>query len=76
MIKEYVINNEPLNIVLDKIDTFITQVNKFDDIHGNYKYYVSISKGRDLWDAKLKINNEKEYNTNVSKSITGTPSVL
>lgn len=76
MIKEYVINNEPLNTVLDKIDTFITQVSKFDDLHGNYKYYVSIAKGKDLWNAKLKINNEKEHDTNVPESITGTPSVL
>ena len=76
MIKEYIINNEPLNTVLDKIATFIKHVTKFDELHGGYNYEVSISKNRDLWSAKLKIDNETKHDTKISKTITEAPSVL
>jgi len=76
MIKEYIIKYEPLNRILDKIDSFVTRVNKFNETHNNYRYTVSISKNKDLWDAKLKIDNETKYDTKVSETITGTSTVL
>jgi hypothetical protein len=63
MIKEYIIKYEHLNSILTKIDNFITITNKFNEKHKHYKYKVSITKNKDLWDAKLKINNETKHNT-------------
>lgn len=76
MIKEYVITSEPLNVILDQIDTFITRVTLFDDLHGNYNYQVSITKNNDLWNAKLKIDNETKYDVKISKTITEASTVL
>jgi hypothetical protein len=76
MIKEYIITSEPLNAVLDKIDTFITRVTMFDDLHGNYDCQVSVVKNNDLWNAKLKIDNETKYNVKISKTTVKASTVL
>lgn len=57
----YTLENQTIKEILDNIDNFMTDINKFNSKFKNYSYSINIKKSEDdLWDAELTINNEKQ----------------
>lgn len=61
----YIIQNKPLKELLDNIDSFITNMSKFNKKHKGYSYNVEVSNNledKDYWDAQITIKYEKQNN--------------
>jgi CYTH domain-containing protein len=57
----YTLEKQSIKEILDNIDNFMTDINRFSSKHKGYSYSININKSEDdLWDAEITINNETE----------------
>lgn len=59
----YIIQNKPIKELLDNLDNFLTNIDKFRNKHKNYNYNINIEERniKGLWSAEITIkqNNGK-----------------
>lgn len=60
----YTIQNKPIRELLDNLDNFLTNIDKFRNKHKNYSYNINIEaeKTKGLWKAEITIQYEKQDN--------------
>jgi len=68
----YIIQNKPIKELLDNLDSFLTNIDKFRSKHKNYNYNINIEaeKTKGLWKAEIHINYEKQDNNKISKRVS------
>ncbi len=72
----YTIYRKPLKELLDNVDGFITNINKFRTKHKGYNYTIQLNKNGELWDAEIKINYEKQKSTKTITRVIEPPTLL
>lgn len=55
----YTIIEDNIKDVLDKVDCFLTNINKFNKRHNNVSYNIIIKKIKLRWFAEIEIKHEK-----------------
>ncbi len=58
----YTLKDKSIKKLLDKVESFITNMNVFTTKHEGYSYKLEISKFKDLWEAEINIKDEKSNN--------------
>lgn len=68
----YIIQNKPIKELLDNLDSFLTNIDKFRNKHKNYNYNIKIEaeKTKGLWKAEITIKHEKQHNNKISERIS------
>jgi len=69
--KTYTVYKESLNDSLDYIIEFEERIERFKQRHSSCRYKLDLNQIEDRWKIEITINNEKEYNTQTSREITG-----
>jgi len=57
---KYNITKKTIKQVLDNVDSFITNMEKFTVKHTHYNYDIKIFKTDDTWNADITITNENK----------------
>ncbi len=58
----YTLKDKSIKKLLDKVESFIINMNVFTTKHEGYSYKLEISKFKDLWEAEINIKDEKSNN--------------
>lgn len=68
----YIIQNKPIKELLDNLDSFLTNIDKFRSKHKNYNYNINIEaeKTKGLWKAEITIKYEKQDNNKISERVS------
>ena len=68
----YIIQNKPIKELLDNIDSFITNIDKFRNKYKNYSYNIIIEKEKlkELWKAEITIKYEKQTDNKISERVS------
>lgn len=56
----YEISEMGIKDVLDKVGSFMINMEKFKSKHNGYSYQVELNNNNDKWSAKIKITNGKQ----------------
>ena len=64
----YEISEEGIKEVLDKVGTFVINMEKFRSRHSGYDYKVELNNNNDNWSAKIKITNGKQKGNRIPDS--------
>jgi len=76
MSNKYTINNKPLKEILDNIDSFMTNITKFQEKYKGYSYNIEITNNGLLWNGEINIKHEKSKDTEVFKDTIEPPTLL
>jgi len=68
----YIIQNKPIKELLDTLDNFLTNIDKFRSKHKNYNYNINIEEMniKGLWRAEITIKYEKQDNNKISERVS------
>jgi len=56
----YTLKDKSIKKLLDKIETFIINMNVFTSKHDGYSYTLTINKYSNMWEAEINIKDEKQ----------------
>ena len=65
----YKISETGIKEILDKVDSFVNNMEKFKLKYGRYNYIIVLNNNNDKWSAKIKITNGKQEGDRVPDSV-------
>jgi len=69
--KTYTVQRESIQEALNYITELEEQLQRFKEKHTNCVYKLNLKKNESQWQVEITISNEKEYNTQTSRTFTG-----
>lgn len=58
----YTLKDKSIKKLLDKIESFIINMNVFTTKHENYSYNLELNKYKGIWEVEINIKDEKRNN--------------